>query len=94
MLWGRTIQIRAAHDAQELGVNGHTGKHAHAASTRVAGGDTADSRADCAQSDTSDLASRCDALATLNRNFQHEPVRQHVPAYLRLSKHVRAFEVK
>jgi hypothetical protein len=87
------IEARSLHDAQEFGRNGHTRKHAHLATTGVAGGDTADRGPDGAKNDASNLPRCCEALMTANRNLEHEPVRQHMPPDMPLTEDVGAFEM-
>jgi len=89
-----TIEVGVVHDAQKVGLDGHTCKHAHVATTSVAFGDTADSGADGAKNDANGLPSCCDGLMTTNRNLEHEPMRQHVPSYVRLAEDMGAFEMK
>ena len=89
-----TFEVRALHDAQKVGRNRHARKHAHVASTRVAEGHAADRRSDGAKNDANSLPHRGDGLMTTNGNREHQPMRKHVPANMRLAEDVRAFEMK
>jgi len=89
-----TIEVRALHDAQKLGRNRHTRKHAHVATTGIARGKTADGGPDGAENDASSLPHRCHASIAASRNFEHEPVRQNMPSNVRLAEDVGAFEME
>jgi len=61
-------------DLQELGGDGKMLEHADVRTTRIAGGNGSNDRANRTKHNARSLPEYCGGLATMNRNPEHEPV--------------------
>src|SRR5256885_14478762 len=81
------------HDLQELGLDGESLEHADVRATRIAGGNGSDDGPHGAKHDTRSLPEDCGGFTAVDRNPEHQPVRQDVRNRVLLAEDMSALEM-
>jgi hypothetical protein len=89
----RAPHVAVFHDLQELGLDGETLEHADGRATRIAGGNGSDDGPHGTKHDARSLPEYCGGFTAVNRNPEHEPVRQDMRNGVLLAEDMSALEM-